>query len=147
MHTWRNFPGWRMMNFKGDLERLYEDIFGDAAENAEALGRLALRVDIEEDEKNFILTAEIPGVKKDEVKITFQEGRLTISGEKKGSADKAGKTFHRAERQFGPFCRSFNIPASILSAQISASFENGVLQINLPKTDEKKAKEIHIDVE
>lgn len=105
------------------------------------------RVDIAEDEDNITVTADIPGMKKDDIKITLTDNTLTISGEKKIKRDEKKENYHRVERICGTFSRSFFIPSSVDSEKISASYKDGVLKITLPKKEEAKPKEITIKAE
>jgi HSP20 family protein len=143
MPVWRNFPHW--VQLKGDLDRIYGDLFVKNTDEAESLGRFTPAVDIEEDDKSYLLFFEIPGLKKEDVKITFQDGRVTVSGEKKITHNK-NLIHHRSERESGTFCRTFNIASTIQTDKISAVFENGILNITLPKKAESRSSEIHINI-
>jgi HSP20 family protein len=101
-------------------------------------------VDISEQENSFVIKAELPGVDKKDVKITVQNDVLTIKGEKKQESEKKGENYHRTERSYGSFQRSFTLPATIASEKIDASYDNGVLILNLPKLEEAKPKEIEV---
>lgn len=141
----RRFPHRPMMHLRNDLARLYDEVFG-GEEDVESMGKINPRVNIEESDKDYIVTAELPGMDKDSVKITFQEGNLSIGGEKKIEKKEDEGNFQRYERQHGKFCRTFNIDDQIQADKIKASFENGVLTVNLPKAEAKKAREIKIDI-
>jgi len=104
------------------------------------------RVDISETESEFILKAEIPDVKKDEVKVTVDNGVLTITGERKQEKEEKGKKFHRVERYFGSFMRSFTLPDNVDEAKIEASFKDGMLNLRLPKTEKSKPKAIDVNI-
>ena len=146
MPFYRNFPARHFVNLREDIDRLYEEFFKDRMEDAESLSKVPTRVNIEETKDAYIVTAELPGLKKSDVKITFQDNQLTISGEKKEDADVKNRTFHRYERQFGSFSRTFSIPNLIQADKISASMEDGVLKVTLPKAEEAKPREIKIEV-
>jgi HSP20 family protein len=103
-------------------------------------------VDIFEDEHNITLQAEIPGVKEEDLNITLENNVLTLSGERKFKDEEKKDNFHRIERRYGKFTRSFTLPASVNSQNVNATFENGVLNITLPKREEFKAKQITIGV-
>ncbi len=102
--------------------------------------------DIEEDEDNYILRIDLPGIKKEDVKISFSEGRLSISGERKQEKEKKTSTYHRMERTFGKYFRSFNLPSEIKDDSISAEFNDGALTVLIPKAEIVKPKEIEINV-
>jgi len=110
-------------------------------------GDWAPRVDIAETDKEFSIKAEIPEVKKEDVKVTVDNGILTISGERKQEKEEKGKKFHRVERYYGSFTRSFTLPDNVDETKISASFKNGVLNLQIQKTEEAKPKSIEVKVE
>lgn len=129
----------KMGSFMGDI---------DKGVNIE-YGGFAPRVDISEDEKNIFVHAEIPGVIKEDVKVTLNdENILTIKGEKKSSAkeENEDKTFIRLERTYGSFVRSISLPGKVKTDSINARFENGVLSLTLEKVEPVKPKEIEISV-
>ena len=97
-----------------------------------------------EDEENYIMEAEIPGMKKDDIKITLKDGILTVSGERKEEKEKKEKHSHLVERSYGSFCRSFALPTDVKEDKIDASYKDGILKVTVPKAEEVKAKEIAI---
>jgi HSP20 family protein len=103
-------------------------------------------VDIAERENDFVVKMELPGVAKEDVRITMQEDILTIRGEKKQEKESKGSEFHRIERSFGSFQRSFTLPASVKAGDIDASFSDGVLHVTLPKAEEARPKQIDVKV-
>lgn len=103
-------------------------------------------VDIREDEDAFYVYAEIPGVKKEDVKITMNNTLLSIRGEKKHEIEKSESNYHRIERSFGSFERTFTLPLTVKTDRIMAAFTDGVLRVELPKTEEAKPKEIQINI-
>ena len=104
------------------------------------------RVDIAETEKAFVITAEIPDVPKEAVKVTVDNGVLTIRGERKQEKEEKGKKFHKVERFFGTFVRSFSLPDNVDTAKIEASFKDGMLNLNIPKTEASKPRQIEVKV-
>ncbi len=102
--------------------------------------------DIYEDNDNFKLKMDIPGIDKKDVKISYSNGQLTISGERKQEKESNNSKYHRIERTFGKFYRSFALPQKIREDKIDAEFKNGQLIINIPKSEEAKPKEIEIKV-
>jgi len=104
------------------------------------------KVDTAEDDKAYHVTAELPGMSEKDVEVTFADNTLTISGEKKEEKEVKEENYHRRERAFGAFRRTFTLPAEIDEAKISATFKDGVMTIDLPKskTAQKKAKKITI---
>ena len=105
------------------------------------------RVDIVETDKAFVIKAEIPEVKKEDVKVTIDAGVLTIRGERKQEKEEKGRKFHRVERYYGSFTRSFTLPDNVDETKISALFKDGVLNLQIQKTEEAKPKSIEIKVE
>lgn len=99
------------------------------------------RIDVSEDDDKINVTAEIPGVKKDQIKITLQDNILTIEGEKKKEEVKKDRNFYRAERMYGSFKRSFTLPVEVDSEKIEAKFEDGALNITLKKLEPKPKTE------
>lgn len=104
------------------------------------------RIDISDDEKHINVIAEIPGVKKENLKLTLQDNILTLEGEKKKEDEVKDKNFYRAERVYGKFKRCFTLPAEIDSEKIDAKFEDGILTIKLNKVEQKKISEKIIEL-
>ncbi len=102
--------------------------------------------DIFEDKDKYTLQLDLPGVKKEDVKISFVNGQLSISGERVQEEEHKDAKCHRIERVFGKYYRSFNLPDHIKSDDISAEFKDGQLTITIPKAEEAKPKEIEIKV-
>ena len=105
------------------------------------------QVDIAETDKEFVIKAEIPEVKKEDVKVTVENVVLTIRGERKQETEEKGKKFHRVERHYGSFTRSFTLPDNVDAANIKASFKDGMLGLQIQKTAESKPKSIEVKVE
>ena len=102
--------------------------------------------DIYEDKENYVLTLDLPGIKKDNVKISYVDGQLNISGERKNEKESKDGTYHRVERSYGKYFRSFSLPKEIKDDKIDAEFKDGQLTITVPKADEVKPKEIDIKI-
>ncbi len=105
------------------------------------------RVDISETDSEFVIKAEIPEVGKDDVKVSVDNGVLSIKGERKQEKEEKGKKFHRVERYYGSFQRSFSLPDNIDAAGVKAVFKDGMLNVTMPKTAAAKPKSIDIKVE
>ena len=105
------------------------------------------RVDIVENDKEFVIKAEIPEVKKEDVKVTADNGVLTIQGERKQEKEEKGKKFHRVERYYGSFTRSFTLPENVDETKIKANFKDGMLNLQVPKSEKSKPKAIEVKVE
>jgi HSP20 family protein len=104
------------------------------------------RVDISETDEAYIIKAEIPGVNKDDVKVTAENGVLTISGERKQEKEEKNKKVHRVERLYGTFFRTFVLPDNVDESKINAEFKDGVLTLTIPKTEKAKPKSIEVQV-
>jgi HSP20 family protein len=107
-------------------------------------GDWAPRVDIAETDKEFSVKAEIPDVKKEDVKVTVDNGVLTIKGERKQEKEEKNKKFHRVERFYGSFTRSFMLSDNVDENKIEASFKDGMLNLKIPKTEATKPKTIDV---
>ena len=102
--------------------------------------------DIYEDKDNYKIKADLPGIKKSDVKISYSDGELSISGERVQELETKDAKCHRVERTFGRYYRSFNLPKEIKEDKIKAEFKDGQLTVTIPKADEVKPKEIEISV-
>lgn len=103
-------------------------------------------VDIAEDNKEYLITADLPEVQKEDVKVTVHDGVLMLSGERKSEKEEKGKKYHRVERTYGSFERSFTVPDDAEESQVAAEFKNGVLNVHLPKSEKAKAKTHEVKV-
>jgi HSP20 family protein len=101
-------------------------------------------LDISERKDAYLVTVELPGVEADDLDITMEDGLLTIQGERQFAHDSSEQQFHRVERRYGAFRRSITLPAQVQAEQIEASFEDGVLEIVVPKAEEAKPKRIQV---
>ena len=101
-------------------------------------------LDISERKDAYLVTVELPGVEADDLEITMEDGLLTIQGERHFAHDSSEQQFHRVERRYGAFRRSITLPAQVQAELIEASFDNGVLQIVVPKAEEAKPKRIQV---
>jgi HSP20 family protein len=105
-------------------------------------------VDIfETNDREYVLKAELPDMKRDDINITFENGVLTLAGERKPEFDESQGTFQRNERAYGRFSRSFTLPATVDANRINASYKDGVLTIRVPQREEAKPKQITVDIE
>jgi len=103
-------------------------------------------VDIVEDEKEYLIKAELPDVKKEDVHVKVQEGVLCFSGERKFEKEEKGKKFHRVERAYGTFSRTFELPDDANDAKILAEFKDGVLMVHLPKSEAARPRAIDVKI-
>ena len=101
-------------------------------------------VEISEDDKEWLVKADLPDVKKDDVKVTVENGVLTITGERKFEKEQKDKKYHRIERGYGSFFRSFTVPEGTEDAKVGAEFKDGVLKVHLPKGEKAKPKTLEV---
>ncbi len=140
-------PSNEIASFNKKMQKFFEDFdspfFGDWGKNQNAF---TPRVDVTEDKDNLFVHAEIPGVKKEEVKVSVVGDVLTISGEKNSEKRDENKNYYRIERTSGAFSRSFTLPSEVTVDKIFAEYKDGVLNITLPKTEAAKVVEKQIEV-
>lgn len=103
-------------------------------------------VDVIEDEKEYLIKVELPEVQRDDVKVTVENGTLTITGERKAEKEQRGRRFHRVERHWGRFERTFGIPDDAKSDDVKAEFKDGVLRVRLAKSEKARPKQIEVTV-
>jgi HSP20 family protein len=103
-------------------------------------------VDITEDDQAYLIKAELPEVKKGDVKVTVENGVLTISGERKFEKEEQNKRYHRIERSYGSFTRSFAVPDDADAAKVAAEFKDGLLTVRLAKSEQARPKSIEVKV-
>jgi len=119
-------------------------LFRDLFEGDMQVVTYAPRVDVVENKENFVVRAELPGMKKEDVKLTLENNVLTLSGEKRSEDKRDEDNFHLRESRYGKFERSFRLTDNIDRSNIVADYKDGVLTISLPKTKESQSKEIAI---
>ncbi len=103
-------------------------------------------VDIMEDEKEYLIKAELPDMKKEDVRLTVENEVLAISGERTFEKEEKGKKYHRTERAYGRFVRSFSLPEDADGSRVSADYKDGMLHVHLPKSQKAKSKAIEVKV-
>ena len=109
-----------------------------------SLGSWLPPVDIAEDKDRIVLTAELPGFRQDQIEVQMENGVLTLRGERRFDGESNGKNYHRVERSYGHFVRSFTLPNNVDRERIQASFSDGLLEIALPKREDAKPRQIKI---
>ena len=143
---------WRDME---DLQRRLSSVFDLAplrhtapttTEENITIPEWAPAVDIIEDDKEYLIKVELPEVRREDVKVTVEGGTLTVSGERKGEKEEKGRKFHRIERYFGSFERSFSLPDDADDTKVSAEFKDGVLRVHLAKSEAARPKQIDVKV-
>ena len=131
---------------QNEMNRLFNTVFDAPApgNGGSTLRRWMPAMDLVETEDHFVLRADLPGMKEDDVKIEFEDGTLTISGERKAEHESKNEGYYRVERAFGAFSRSLTLPQGIDPEAVTASFNNGVLEVRIPKPEERKPRRIEI---
>ena len=127
--------------FTRDVDRLFDAFFGTDRDPSR---RWVPPVDLVEAEDHFVLKADLPGLTDDDVSIEVQDGTLTISGERRAEHESQERGWYRIERSFGSFSRSLTLPDGVDPDAISARFENGVLEVSIPKPEERKPRRVEI---
>ncbi|MFZ3211218.1 MAG: Hsp20/alpha crystallin family protein [Terriglobales bacterium] len=127
------------------MNRLYQD-YAPRAEQDLTAGNFIPPVDIYEDEQNVTLKVEVPGLDPKDVDVRVENNTLTIRGERKFEKDEKEENFHRVERHYGSFVRSFTLPNTVDPDNVKADYENGVLKIQLAKRAEAKPKQIKVNI-
>jgi HSP20 family protein len=120
---------------------------GNRGQELVTAGDWTPRVDISETDGEFVVKAEIPDVRKEDVKVNVDNGVLTIQGERRQEKEEKGKRFHRVERSYGSFVRRFTLPENTDESHIRASFKDGLLNLQIPKAPQAKPKSIEVQVD
>jgi HSP20 family protein len=125
--------------FAGGLPRFFggEEVF---------TGKWSPNVDIFESENSIVLEADLPGIKAEDFKLSIENYRLTLTGERKFDKEENGENWHRVERSYGTFTRTFTLPNTVNVEEVKAEFKDGVLRVSLPKRDEVKARNINVTI-
>ncbi len=141
---------WEPMREFEDLVDRYSRAMGWSASRGQETmtkGDWLPRVDISETEEEFVIKAEIPEVRKEDVKVGVDNGMLTIQGERRQETDEKKEKYHRIERSYGGFVRSFTLPDNVDETAIKAVFKDGMLNLTIPKSEAAKPKSIEVTVE
>jgi HSP20 family protein len=141
-------PARELDTLQGDVNRLFDSFFGrrdGAPANGYGARRWIPAMDLVETEDHLVLRADLPGVDRDDVEIEVKDGVLTVSGERRAEHEEKREGFHRVERSFGRFSRSLELPQGVAADSVRASFERGVLEVRMPKPEERKPTRIEIE--
>src|SRR5579862_4805481 len=128
------------------MNRLFEEQYGGGREESLTAGAFVPPVDIYEDEHSIQLKLEVPGVDEKDLDIRVENNTLTVSGERKFEKEEKEENFHRVERRYGSFTRSFTLPNTVDAEKVSADYTNGVLTLQLAKKAEAKPKQIKVNI-
>jgi HSP20 family protein len=145
-----NDPFREFVHLQDRLNQVFGDAYGRPGASDEGLmtsGAWVPAVDIYQNgNQELVLKAELPDMTREEIDVTVEKGTLTIKGEKKFAADVKEENFHRIERRYGTFSRSFSLPQTVDATKVSADYKNGVLTVKLPLRDEAKPRQIKVEV-
>lgn len=136
-------PFRELTSLQNEMNRLFEG-FTRRTTPAETATVWSPLVDVYEDEHNVIFKAELPGLTKDDIEVQFENGVLTLKGERKMEKEVKEENFHQIERSYGRFIRSFTVPSTVEAEKIAANFKEGVLEVVLPKIEAAKPKKIEV---
>jgi HSP20 family protein len=145
---WESFPQFSTMQDRMNrMNRLFRESYSpESPEEALTTSGFVPPVDIYEDEHNITLKLEVPGIEERDIDVRVENTTLTVHGERQIEKEEKEENFRRVERQYGSFTRTFTLPSSVDSAQVSAHYDKGVLKIKLAKKAEAKPKQIKVNV-
>lgn len=138
-------PFRELRSLQDDMTRLFTGVVPDAARREDMVGGAwNPRVDIFENKDTLVLEAELPGMNRDDFELTIENSVVTLKGERKFEKKTDGDNYHRIERAYGTFTRSFTLPQTVSADGARAEFKNGILNVSLPKREETKARKIEV---
>lgn len=135
-------PTRRLEGWQTDVDRLFDGFFGASA--SEQQRRWSPAIDLAETEDSFVLRADLPGLAEEDIEIELTDNVLRISGERKSESEEQIEGYYRFERAFGAFSRSLRLPKGVDPETVAASFDRGVLEVVIPKPEERKPRRIEI---
>lgn len=147
-----NLVKWNPFRELEDVSNRLNSIFGRFPAKAESDQEMLVMsdwtpsVDISETDTAYLVKGEIPGVKKEDIKVTIEDGMITMRGERKQEKEEKNEKFHRIERSYGNFMRSFRIPDDADESAVKAEFKDGMISVTLPKSEKAKSKSKEIEV-
>jgi HSP20 family protein len=134
-----------LLNLQSQVNRLFQD-FGRGSDELMTGGTFVPPVDIYEDEHSITLKLEVPGINEKDIDVQLENNTLTVRGERKFETEEKEENFHRVERRYGSFARSFTLPNTVDPENVEANYENGLLKIRLAKRAEAKPKQIKVGI-
>lgn len=140
-------PFWPMRRLQSEIDQMFEDFGGWLTPDGPRIEAWMPAVDVYEDKENVFVKAELPGMKKEEFEVCISGENLNISGERKVESREESAEIYRAERYYGQFHRSIPLPSAVDAKKIQAHYENGILTVTCPKTEEAKQKQIQVKVD
>jgi HSP20 family protein len=136
----------RLSSLRDELDRLFESPWTELARTSQLLSGWTPALDVYEGKDNFIVKAELPGMKKEDIEVSLHGDSLSISGERQSETKEENADVCRAERYFGRFQRTVTLPTSVAPDKAKAQYKDGILTVTLPKTEEAKPKQIDVSV-
>jgi HSP20 family protein len=130
-------------SFQAEMDRVFEGFFGRGG-NGGGTRRWVPAMDLAETEDELVLTADLPGMTEDDIAIEVKDNVLAVSGERRDERSESGRGYHRAERSFGRFSRTLALPRGVDAQRVSAKFDKGVLEVHIPKPEERKPHRVKI---
>jgi HSP20 family protein len=137
-------PGFELNRLRREIDRLLEDPFNLLVPSTSFFEGWTPAVDIYEDKDKYVVKAELPGMRKEDIQVSLDGNTLTISGERKHEEEKKEGETYRSERYFGRFQRSVTLPAQVQANKVEANYKDGVLSVTVPKAEEAKPKQIQV---
>jgi HSP20 family protein len=140
-------PVRELNTIQGEINRLFNSFFDTSVGAGEGVGRRWLpAMDLVEADDHYVLRADLPGLDENDVKIEVEDNVLTVSGERKAEHEQRGEGYHRLERAYGAFSRSLTLPEGVDPQSVQASFVRGVLEVRIPKPEQRKPRRVSINV-
>ncbi len=138
-------PYRELMTMQNQLSKLWGDAWGDRTQDETEYGAWAPAVDLREEEERYVIDADLPGVKKEDIDINLENNVLTIMGERRFENESKKESYHCIERSYGKFIRSFTLPVRVSADKITATHKEGILEVVIPKAEESLPKKIKIN--
>jgi HSP20 family protein len=135
-----------LTDLREDIDRLFESPLAELARTSNLLSGWTPALDLYEDKDNLYVKMEMPGMKREDIDVSLHEGSLSVSGERKSEQKHQDAEVYRAERFFGRFQRTVTLPTPVAADKVKAQYQDGILTITLPKTEEAKPKHINVNV-
>jgi HSP20 family protein len=152
LSRWKTEDRWNPLREMEELHRRMDSLFGsgtrrnDRDELSMTVSQWSPLVDIVEDDKEYVICAEIPEMKREDLRVSVENNVLTLRGERKLEQEEKNKKFHRIERAYGNFSRSFSLPDDVDGSKVNAEFKDGVLKVHLPKSPQAKPRSVEVKV-
>lgn len=137
-------PAREVDSLESEVNRVFDAFFGQGERTGSRARRWVPAMDLVETDDNLVLRADLPGLDRDDVSIEIKDGALTVSGERKAEHEEKAEGYYRVERSFGSFLRSMTLPQGVEADGVAAEFDNGVLEVRIPKPAERKPHRVEI---